>query len=91
MKDITIVCVLLLIVGSYGLLTTNMVRKKAINLPFRTKGSSAPSISTSCNMIDLSAKYNYSGIAATGYLSVGRGSSALAFTFYGKKDVKTKS
>ena len=40
-------------------------------------------------MLDFSKTYNYSGIVASGYLSVGtKGSSALAYTFYGRKDVK---
>lgn len=45
-------------------------------------------ITTQCNKVDLSSEYNYSGIVRSGYLSVGSGSSALAFLFYGKWDVK---
>ena len=46
-----------------------------------------PSISAStvCNKIDLGI-YNYSGIVRSGYLSVNKGNSVLAFTFYGKTD-----
>ena len=91
MKDIVIFVLVALVLATNGLMTSNMVKKKTINLPFRTQSSNAPSITTSCNTIDLNAKYNYSGIVATGYLNVGRGNSALAFTFYGKKDIKTKS
>ena len=43
---------------------------------------------TSCNVLNLQTAYNYSGIVGGGYLSVpGKGNSALAYTFYGKKDV----
>ena len=48
-------------------------------------------ITTQCNQVDLSAEYNYSGIVRSGYLSVGYGSSALAFLFYGRSDVKDAS
>jgi vitellogenic carboxypeptidase-like protein len=43
-------------------------------------------ISTKCNAIDLSS-YNYTGIAKSGYLSVGKGNSALTFIFYGRSGV----
>lgn len=53
---------------------------------------SAPDISTSCNILDFSTVYNYSGIVGSGYLSVGtKGNSALAYTFYGRKDIKQAS
>lgn len=45
-------------------------------------------LTTQCNKVDLSAEYNYSGIVRSGYLSVGFGSSALAFLFYGRWDIK---
>jgi hypothetical protein len=48
-------------------------------------------LTTSCNRLDLSKVYNYSGIAASGYLEVGKGGSALAFTFYGQKDARAES
>ena len=47
-------------------------------------------ISTKCNALDLSA-YNYSGIAKSGYLSIGKGNSALTFIFYGKNGVTNPS
>lgn len=47
-----------------------------------------PNIVTSCNILNFATTYNYSGIVAGGYLSVpGKGNSALAYTFYGKKDL----
>ncbi len=39
----------------------------------------------------MSAEYNYTGIVRSGYLSVGKGGSALAFLFYGRQDVKEVS
>jgi hypothetical protein len=36
----------------------------------------------------LSVAYKYSGIVKSGYLNVGKGGSALAFLFYGKKDIR---
>lgn len=48
-------------------------------------------ITTQCNKVDLSNEYNYSGIVRSGYLSVGVGSSALSFLFYGKMDVSDAS
>ena len=55
------------------------------------KAPTAPVITTSCNLLDFSAKYNYNGIVASGYLTVGKNNSALAFTFYGRKDVRDPS
>jgi len=52
----------------------------------------APNVVTSCNVLNFQTAYNYSGIVAGGYLSVaGKGNSALAYTFYGKKDVSVTS
>lgn len=48
-------------------------------------------ITTQCNKVDLSGEYNYSGIVRSGYMSVGSGSSALAFLFYGRSDVTDAS
>lgn len=44
-------------------------------------------ITTQCNKVDLSSEYKYNGIVRSGYLSVGKGGSALAFLFYGRQDV----
>jgi carboxypeptidase C (cathepsin A) len=62
------------------------------NLSNITTGNSQtdviPNIVTSCNILNFVTTYNYSGIVAGGYLSVaGKGNSALAYTFYGKKDL----
>jgi len=47
-----------------------------------------PNIVTSFNILNFGTTYNYGGIVAGGYLSVpGKGNSALAYTFYGKKDL----
>lgn len=79
---------LLLVVSVNSVYTTRMVRKRAAANKL-LKSADQLNISTSCNILDFSAVYNYSGIVASGYLSVGaKGNSALAYTFYGKKDVK---
>jgi carboxypeptidase C (cathepsin A) len=54
-------------------------------------GDSAPVVQTSCNVLDFSKTYNYSGIVASGYLRVNKNNSALAYTFYGKKGVTSRS
>ena len=92
MKDIILLLTFVtLLTLSQGMMTAKMLRKRAIHRQFSTRPLTAPTLTTSCNTLDFSAKYNYSGLVASGYLSVGKGNSALAFTFYGKKDVKTKS
>jgi len=91
LRSSVLLVVVLLVFSVSSLYTTNMARKRsAINkLP---KAITAPNISTSCNILDLSGQYNYSGIVGSGYLSVGtKGSSALAYTFYGRKDIKQAS
>jgi carboxypeptidase C (cathepsin A) len=85
----------LLVEDSVSLMTGKMMRKK-----YQTKSCDADvcsihpnvnlqlNITTQCNKVDLSGEYNYSGIVRSGYLSVGYGSSALAFLFYGRWDIK---
>ena len=51
------------------------------------KSTASPTITTSCNILDLSKTYNYSGIAASGYLTVGKNNSALASPLYCKKNL----
>lgn len=83
----------LLLMPALSLLTSNMARKRfgsASQGEFKS-AANGPTIETSCNRLDLSKVYNYSGIAASGYLTVGKGNSALAFTFYGQKDVRSES
>lgn len=42
-------------------------------------------LSTSCNEVNLNTgSYDYKGIVNSGYLTVGKGASALAFLFFGK-------
>lgn len=43
-------------------------------------------VSTKCNVVDLSSS-NFTGIARSGYLSVGKNSSVLTFIFYGRNGV----
>lgn len=43
-------------------------------------------LSTKCNTLDLSG-LNYSGIARSGYLSVGKNNSVLSFIFYGRNGI----
>lgn len=91
LPPLTTLLVILLIASVSSLFTTNMARKRATSTKL-PKGADALNISTSCNKLDFSEVYNYSGIVASGYLSVGtKGNSALAYTFYGKKDVKQAS
>lgn len=89
-KDLLVLLVLALALTTVsGLLTKRMIKKKAnVEPSFKSSADAGPVITTSCNMIDLNAKYNYPGIAASGYLTVGKNNSALAFLFYGKKDVR---
>lgn len=90
LKDLLAILIFFLALTTVsGLLTKKMIKKKASFDPsFKTTSDTGPVITTSCNMIDLNAKYNYPGIAASGYLTVGKNNSALAFLFYGKKDVR---
>lgn len=86
---IFIVALALAITTTSALLTKKMLKRRLnIDPSLESAQDAGPVITTSCNLIDLNAKYNYPGIAASGYLTVGKNNSALAFTFYGKKDVK---
>lgn len=76
----------ILLVTTQALLTSRMVRKIAARTPItEPKG---PVITTSCNRLNLTKDYSYSGIVASGYLTVGKNNSALAYMFYGKKDLQ---
>lgn len=78
----------LLSASAHALLTSRRVKQKAhADANLRT---SFPNTSTTCNVLNLATPYNYSGIAASGYLKVGKRNSVLAFTFYGQKDVRDK-
>jgi len=48
-------------------------------------------LETSCNQLNFTKDYKYDGIVASGYLKVGKNNSALAFLFYGQKDVRSTS
>lgn len=89
----TLALLALLLLPSLALLTSKMAKKRFTDRkPDLLKtGDGGPMLSTSCNRLDLSKVYNYSGIAASGYLEVGKGNSALAFLFYGQKDVRSES
>lgn len=86
---------LLLLISTiaHSLLTSSMTKTKFSKATHKhtIKSGAAPVVSTKCTKLDFSAKYNYTDIVASGYLSVGKGNSALGFTFYGKKDVKIVS
>lgn len=91
--NILVVIALLLAISS-ALYTSDMIKRKAQkdSIPKIPKLGAAPNVKTSCNRVDLSAVYNYSGIVASGYLNVQqKGNSALAYIFYGQKDVKSIS
>jgi carboxypeptidase C (cathepsin A) len=48
-------------------------------------------LQTSCSDVDLSVPpYNHNGIVMSGYLSVSKAGSALAFLFYGKENITNK-
>lgn len=86
-RDPLLVIVLaLLFATTHTLLTQRMLLKKN-NFKGFQNSATGPVITTSCNMVDLKSKYNYNGIVGSGYLTVGKNNSALAFTFYGKKGV----
>lgn len=89
-----IIGLILLINPSFTLLTRRMVKNKfqrSNDDPLIKSGDSAPVVETSCNVLDFSKTYNYSGIVASGYLRVNKNNSALAYTFYGKKGVTSRS
>jgi len=56
------------------------------NIKVMNEESLKINITTQCNSVNLS-QYNYTGIVRSGYLSVGKGNSVLAFIFYGRKNV----
>lgn len=75
-----------------GLITSKMAKKRwNKEREVGLKSDNGPNITTSCNLLDFSKVYNYTGIVASGYLTVGKGNSALAYTFYGQKDVRQQS
>lgn len=89
-----IIGLILLINPTSTLLTRRMVKNKfqrSNDDPQLKSGDSAPVVETSCNVLDFSKTYNYSGIVASGYLRVNKNNSALAYTFYGKKGVTSRS
>ncbi len=68
-----IIGLILLINPSFTLLTRRMVKNKfqrSNDDPLIKSGDSAPVVETSCNVLDFSKTYNYSGIVASGYLRV---------------------
>ncbi len=81
---------ILLFTTSLSLLTSKMASKKFAQEKGlkATSSDNAPNVKTSCNRLDFSKTYNYSGIVASGYLTVGKNNSALAYVFYGQKDVR---
>ena len=88
-----VLCIATLAILAQSLLTTKMVRQASTGSEMRQQRQElyAPVIQTSCNRLDFSKAYDYQGIVASGYLTVGKGSSALAYTFYGQKNVQTES
>lgn len=75
----------LLVALSLSLYTRAMIEKVRENNLLRNSSIHSVPVSTICNRVDLSGD-NYSGIVRSGYLTVGKGNSALAFTFYGRSD-----
>jgi hypothetical protein len=66
----TLAILALLLLPSLALLTSKMAKQRfADRKPELLKtGDGGPVLTTSCNRLDLSKVYNYSGIAASGYL-----------------------
>lgn len=85
-----ILCIATVVILTQSVLTSKMVRQASAASKMRQERHElyAPVIQTSCNRLDFSKTYDYQGIVASGYLIIGKGSSALAYTFYGKKNVQ---
>lgn len=95
---IFLIALIMLLHPANAIMTRKMMQKKYQSQstqaePCLNNLSDMPqlNITTQCNLVDLSGEYNYSGIVRSGYLSVGYGSSALAFLFYGRWDIKNTS
>lgn len=86
-----ILCVAMIIILAQSVLTSKMVKQANAASKMRQEKHElyAPVIQTSCNRLDFSKTYDYQGIVASGYLTIGKGSSALAYTFYGQKNAQT--
>ncbi len=87
-RALLLLCTLLLTASS--LKTSSYFANKGINVRDDTLEHKNLNITlkTQCNTVDLSAEpYKYNGIVRSGYLSVNKGNSALAFIFYGKEGV----
>ena len=84
---LTLLLISLLLSTTVALFTSSMLKRKAKSNIKSSSNQDGPTITTSCNRLDLSKHYNYSGIVASGYLTVGKNNSALAYIFYGKQDV----
>jgi hypothetical protein len=86
MKNILIL--LALITLSCCLHTSSFWTKKGINVKdgiYDKIYNVSLNIPTSCSTVNLNVeKYYYNGVVRSGYLNVGKGGSALAFTFYGR-------
>lgn len=80
---------LLVVTLASSMYTSSFWTKKGINVEdgiFEEPYDHQISVSTVCNDVDLSGPpYSHSGVVMSGYLSVNKGNSALAFIFYGKE------
>lgn len=88
-----VICIATVVILAQAILTNKMVRQASEGSEIRQERQDlyAPVIQTSCNRLDFSKTYDYQGIVASGYLTIGKGSSALAYTFYGQKNVQSES
>ena len=79
----------LLIATAHAILRSSHFAKLGIDVKdgvLQKESDVRASIQTVCNDVNLNVKpYNYNGIVRSGYLSVGKGNSALSFIFYGKQ------
>ena len=89
MMKLTLI-VLTIFVTTHALYTSSFFEKKGINVKDgklqQGKHNQDIKVETVCNAVDLSTPpFNHSGVVHSGYLSVNKGGSGLAFIFYGKE------
>lgn len=84
-----IITILLLTLAVHSLYTSKYFEKKGINVRdgiIEEPNLKDIKLETSCNQLDLSTPpYNSSAVAFSGYLTVGKAGSGLAFILYGKE------
>ena len=86
MKYFVLIVALLAI--SSAMHTSSFWEKKGVNVKdkvYEQVYDSAVNVTTQCSTVELNVDpYKYNGTVRSGYLSVGKGNSALGFIFYGR-------